>query len=477
VVPRGLHIEHMFDMMGFMFADLVDRTVGLTDDALDGRLRDVELAHRRLEAERAALLSAAIARSLPAEHGHPSIKGYVRATTNQSGGIITRQLRIARLVDRLPIVGDALLAGHIGVAQVEVLASAFANRRVGHLLDGVIEVLLDHAEHLPFDDFKVCVDRWVMLADFDGSWRDVEANVAARTAHVVANGSTVDVRASGGDAVTAEGLIKIFERFVEDELRKDLDARRAEHGDDAQGQPLPRTSAQRRFDALAAIFHTAAADTTVGGRPEPVVSIVAQESVVDEAFTRAGLLLANGNRIDVSEFAGVDVDALVEQIAARADATGLVDVRCETASGMPVHPILVLQACLTSELRRVVIDSRSVVVDLGSTQRLFTGSARLAATLLARHCSTSGCLIPSDRCEVDHMVEHCDGGATEPGNAAPKCGWHNRDKHRRRLRSRRARNGRVYDIRSDGTIILPVGERPPDLTADDPDREIHRDAA
>jgi len=32
---------------------------------------------------------------------------------------------------------------------------------------------------------------------------------------------------------------------------------------------------------------------------------------------------------------------------------------------------------------------------------------------------------------------------------------------------RRDRRGRAYTLRPDGTIILPVGERPPDLTDDE----------
>ncbi|MGA1053159.1 MAG: hypothetical protein ACO3WU_12745, partial [Ilumatobacteraceae bacterium] len=37
-------------------------------------------------------------------------------------------------------------------------------------------------------------------------------------------------------------------------------------------------------------------------------------------------------------------------------------------------------------------------------------------------------------------------------------------KHRQRWRTAKNRHGRNYTIRPDGTIILPAGERPPDLT-------------
>ena len=45
-------------------------------------------------------------------------------------------------------------------------------------------------------------------------------------------------------------------------------------------------------------------------------------------------------------------------------------------------------------------------------------------------------------------------------------GHHNRVKHRRRWKVRRDQRGRAYTLKPDDTIILPVDERPPDLTDD-----------
>lgn len=400
------------------------------------------------------------------------MRNYLRATCNSSSAETRRQLRRARLVDALPAVGDALGAGHIGVAQADELARVFANPRVGHLLPRVIEMLLDHAEHLPFDDFKLCVQRWVMLADLDGAFRDMVDDVESRTARVVAVGSTLDVRASGGDALTAAKLIGIFERFVEAEFRKDVEARRERYGDDADQHPLSRTAAQRKFDALEAIFDAAIAAPADGRAPEPVVNIVGDARTIDEAFTRAGLLLPNGQQIDLDDLDSGQVKAIIDELTA--DPAEWLDRRCETTSGVPVHPVLVLQAALTGHVRRVVVDSAGVVTDMGHKQRLFAGSGRLAATLLALHCSHNGCDVPAALCDVDHMDEWAAGGATDQVNADNRCGRHDRFKHRARWRSRRAPNGRVYNVRPDDTIVLPVGERPPDLTADELARTARR---
>ena len=97
---------------------------------------------------------------------------------------------------------------------------------------------------------------------------------------------------------------------------------------------------------------------------------------------------------------------------------------------------------------------------------------RIAATLLDTFCQHPGCEIPADRCQIDHNQSHTDGGRTDQANAGPECGPHNRHKYLHGWRTRRADNGRVYNIRSDGALILFVGERPPPFTrADSADEE------
>ena len=52
--------------------------------------------------------------------------------------------------------------------------------------------------------------------------------------------------------------------------------------------------------------------------------------------------------------------------------------RCSTLSGKPSDPHDALGAALIGHVRRVVFDSRGVVIDMGRTSRLFTGTARQA---------------------------------------------------------------------------------------------------
>lgn len=442
-----------------MFRALVEQYMEEEDTSLDAEIRRLELELRDLQARRSAAIAVAEARQLNAVDGHHSMKGYLRATCNWSNAEVARQRKLARLVDGHPEVGDAMQAGRIGVAQANLLAAVWANPRVSDQLAAIMPVFLDQAEHLPYDDFRVCVDHWVTQADLDGAFDEMVADVERRTARVTEIGGTVDITASGGDALVAATMVGIFDRFVQAEFDKDLEARRAEFDDDALKQPLPRTAGQRRFDALVAIFDAAIAAPAGGVAPEPVVNIIGDASTISTLFANHGLM--DDARVDLDDLPTDPVDLLTR--------------RCETSTGMVLHPELLLRALLTGQVRRLVVDSDGVVTDLGRRQRLFTGNARVAAQLVARRCAHNGCEVAAAFCDIDHLEEWVsDGGETNQRNARPRCGSHDRFKHRERWKVRRGPNGRIYNIRGDNTIVLTVGERQPDLSADEAARLARR---
>ena len=130
---------------------------------------------------------------------------------------------------------------------------------------------------------------------------------------------------------------------------------------------------------------------------------------------------------------------------------------------------MLIRALLSAQVRRVVLDAKSTVIDFGERKRLFTGNARIAATLLERFCQHGGCDVPADRSQIDHNQSHSAGGRTDQSNAGPECGPHNRHKYTHGWRTRRADNGRIYNLRSDGTLVLFIGERPPQFQRADLD--------
>ncbi len=188
--------------------------------------------------------------------------------------------------------------------------------------------------------------------------------------------------------------------------------------------------------------------------PEPVVNIVVTRQRFEHELLRHRLI----DTID-----GAYSDPFAD----------LLGQYCETDNGVAVLGDDVLRAAMAGHIRRMVIDSKGVVVDLGRRRRLFTGAARVALKLMIRHCGHVGCDIGQQSCQIDHIDEWVrDGGATDVDNGKLKCGGHNRDKHRLGLTERTDRTGKLIQYRPDGTPITPVGQR---LHLDPPTRSSATD--
>lgn len=449
---------------------MLEECVGFSDAELEEQLRDTEREQRELSARRAALLAVIEHRGSFRDHGHRSADAFLRATCNTGRGTIARDRKLARLVAAHPKVGDALLAGHMSVDHALEIGRIQANSRIRELLPVVVDVFVDLAEHSTHRELAGQIDEFIRMTDQDGAFADLASAVEGRTARVTDVGGVLDVTANGGDPVETSRIVAVFESFVEGEFRRDVEERRRRFGDDAEQHPLPRTAAQRRFDALAAIFAAAAASPVGRALPEPTVHIVIDDRSAHETLAHAGVVLPGGNQVELDDDGSIaNEDELLTGLADELadDPEAFLDRRCETSTGARIHPAVALRALLTGHVRRVVVDSQGVVVDYGTKQRLFTGLAREAAVLLARTCSHPGCEVPARCCEVDHNVEWSEGGSTDQRNANVPCGPHNRFKHRARWRVRRNARGRPYCVRPDGTIVLPVGERPPDLSIDE----------
>jgi hypothetical protein len=457
-----------------MFSELRDRLMGLPDGALDDRIRELAMQRRRIDAEFAAAVRVAELRQLGTVDGHRTINSYLRATLNCSGTEASRLRSQAHAVDGVDGLGAAWLAGRIGDSQVSRLAAVNGNRRVRDRLPEFAPMLLDHAEQLPYSEFSQCIERFVTLADQDGTHDARDDAVEHRDAHVDHVAGTVDLTAHGGDGLTAAELITIHRRFADAEYRADLEARRAEFGATADQHPLPRTAGQRRFDALVAIFRRAAGTERLGTTGDPLVNVVIDARTWARMLATSGLAPTtslDGQPID--PFTGLPrpVDLLGELVRTP---DSLTDLRCETTSGVPLHPHDVLRAALAGHVRRVIVDGAGVAIDMGRRRRLFEGPAREAARLLVLRCEHPGCELPADLCDTDHADEWTDGGPTDQQNARVRCGTHNADKTTHRWRSERATNGRTYTVRADGTVMLPVGVRPPTFPSEDDPDDIER---
>ncbi len=102
--------------------------------------------------------------------------------------------------------------------------------------------------------------------------------------------------------------------------------------------------------------------------------------------------------------------------------------------GTPVPRSEAEQAMCDCELTRIVTDAADVPINLGRTQRLYTGAMRRAVIARDHSCRWPGCHHPARWCEIHHIRwwdRH--GGDTSLTNGILLCPYHHHEVHRRDL--------------------------------------------
>jgi hypothetical protein len=104
--------------------------------------------------------------------------------------------------------------------------------------------------------------------------------------------------------------------------------------------------------------------------------------------------------------------------------TEAVERMCELSNGTVVTPGEVLPLLVRADVERVIFGSPSKVLDAGRRQRFFTGATRTAVQLRDLTCTHPTCQVPFERCDVDHIIEHVNGGPTTQDNGRCRCKHH-----------------------------------------------------
>jgi hypothetical protein len=327
----------------------------------------------------------------------------------------------------LPAVRTEFREGRIGVAQINELAKLAANPRVRDVLPASEQVLLRAAQELRFDDFKTICARWEQLADRDGAYRDHDRSFARRNATVVEAGGHFELQ-SRQAAVQGTVMRDILQKFCEAEFRADWEVTVAQYGDGARVDLMPRTAAQRRADALMAIFE-AAAGAGIDGVPFDVVLNLVMD---EDQFELVARELIDGTPVSM-------------------DPVSVRERRCETVDGVPIDPRQAVALALVGHVRRIVVDGAGVVVNAGRLRRLYTGPVKEILQVLDPRCIWLGCTIRAAISQIDHLFSHSDGGLTDAANAAVMCRHHNQFKYRNGYYARRDQSGVWTITRPDGT--------------------------
>ena len=425
-------VERLGDLTGRLhgvLADLHELDLdGATDPELVEAMPDLVRAGRRLGAVEAKVLDGVDRRRAYGPDGFLSAKAMIRHLGQLPGFEAHRRWQTVRMLRDLPKIAQAYEAGEIGTGQVEELARTHANPRVRYLMADAQDLLLEDAQTSTFREFQILVRAWRDYADQDG------AADRARKAHDRRDARMTKEFDGGwhltGQFGTTQGSITadLHDAFTKAETAIDWEKARAEHGDAATPDDLPRTPGQRRADAWWAMCMAAIANAPDGVTIDPVLNLVMDWDTFDHH--------SRGTRPDPTE-----------------DPAGYRTRRCSTLSGKPIDPHDAIGAALIGHIRRVVFDSRGVVVDMGRKSRLFTGTAREAAILARAVCTWLSCDTPSPDCEIDHALEWGRGGPTNQANAPPLCRPHNLFKQNHNFTITLEDDGQFHVWRPDGTEL------------------------
>jgi len=97
------------------------------------------------------------------------------------------------------------------------------------------------------------------------------------------------------------------------------------------------------------------------------------------------------------------------------------------ASGTVLHPTELVPHIDTALVEAVLFDGPVTVLGV-SRQRSFTGALRRAIIARDKFCThPSGCDVPAEQCDIDHVVPWAWGGETRVENGRALCSTHNRD--------------------------------------------------
>ncbi len=313
--------------------------------------------------------------------------------------------RLARQLQALPVVAEALAEGWLSRTKAHVVVDAVQRLPQDTALrERAVALLLDEATRLCAEDLEAVGHRLVETLDPTGDTarRERELERTERSAHL--NRSLrigFDGLGGGAGRFTGakEDLLLLSTVLVSlaapqpaepgscggDDVCTDLQCRTFGHS----GRDL-RDHGTRMFDALLQLARTAQSSGVLpqghGGVPQVVVTMAHDD-------LRDGVGSATTT-------AGVDLDpATARRLACDAD------------------------------LIAAVLGADGSVLDVGRAQRLVTAAIWLALVVRDQHCAFPGCRRPPVMCHAHHVVHWSDGGPTSLANLVLLCGTHHRILH------------------------------------------------
>ena len=293
-------------------------------------------------------------------------------------------LRLGRALRHLPVTEAAWLDGDINSSHVALLAAA----RNEHTEDAMArdeETLVEDAKRQRFSGFVKRLAYWRQEADPDADERRAERQVEDRRVDLSQTFQGMWLGDMVFDPIRGTIVSDALTRIERELFDADWAEAKERLGREPVVTDLARTPKQRRADAMVEMAIRAMSTPNGGRRPEPLFTVL----------------------VGYETFAGRV---------------------CELANGTVITPRSVRPWLDQAWVERVVFNGRSRVIDVGVTQRLFTGATRRAVEVRDHDdgCFNETCDDPIE--QIDHIKPWADEGPTVQANGRGACGFHNRNR-------------------------------------------------
>ncbi len=385
-----------------------------------------------------------------------SFPDWVARRGGSSVGTARRETALGKaLATDLPGTRSALADGRLSLEHAQVLAQVAATsdaRRAalaGPRADRNEEHLVRAGEQMGVDEFRRTVRRWAAAVDTATHEAEHAAAVDREGLHLVRRRDGVEVQ--GFLALESADLLAT--------------ALRAASGVPAADDP--RSPEQRRAAALTQLARIA----LNGGLAGAGKALVRPHISVHVPFGTFALLTA---RDDGAPGGVAPGGSTAGHRLSLEGPGGTLGAAAELDDGTPLPLSVLARLACDAEITRVVLGPDSEPLDVGRTQRTYTGAQRRAVIARDRHCQYPGCGAPPVLGEVHHVRWWSRGGATSVENAVLVCTFHHHVVHRRGLAITRA--GDTWEFREQGGRLVGTGRpdrqpasstdaaRPPDAT-------------
>jgi Domain of unknown function (DUF222)/HNH endonuclease len=338
-------------------------------EKLQADLVEMERAGRVLEAERLRRIGELDRRQADARD-HVSTPAWVANRLGASLPVAAQQVRMARALNDMPSVRDALASGEMSSSAVRVLVDA--REEHPRAFGGAEDLFVRAARTLPVRQLQAAVARWSANVD-SRALEERTARLRRRRRLRVCPVVSGMVRVEGElDPETGQTVMTALRSVV------DAESRSSSGGE-------PRTHDQRRADALGEIcrgwLDRKDRPTVAGERPHVVVTVPAEA------------LKTDGGVAELEE-AGVVSSGAARRLA------------CD------------------GSITRVVMSGPSEPLDVGRRTPVVSAALRRAVVVRDGGCRFPGCGRPAPWCDAHHVRHWADGGETKLANLMLLCRPH-----------------------------------------------------